>query len=54
MKPLLFSVQRASGSKFSNDELANVLYIATKNPASAIHGRGAPTVLRLVEMMGIE
>ncbi|KDR69074.1 hypothetical protein GALMADRAFT_933805 [Galerina marginata CBS 339.88] len=47
-------IQRGPDGRFSDDDLANIVHIATANPASAFRGRGTPPVLRLVEMMGIE
>ena len=47
MKPLLlFSIQRGLDGKFSNDEIAKILHLATENPASVFRSRGTPPVLR--------
>ncbi|KAG5723914.1 Psi-producing oxygenase C [Termitomyces sp. T112] len=47
-------LMRSPDGTFSDDDLAEILYMATENPAGAFRGRGTPTVLRLVEIMGIE
>ncbi|KAG5337783.1 hypothetical protein C0989_008908 [Termitomyces sp. Mn162] len=47
-------LMRNPDGTFSDDDLAEILYMATENPAGAFRGRGTPTVLRLVEIMGIE
>ncbi|GLB40814.1 putative heme peroxidase [Lyophyllum shimeji] len=49
-----FGLKRGSDGRFSDDDLAEILYTATENPAGAFRGRGTPAVLRLVEIMGIE
>lgn len=48
------SLKRGSDGKFSDDDLAEIIQAATAEPAGAFRGRGTPTVLRLVEIMGIE
>ena len=48
------SLQRDSNGKFSDDDLARILYKATKDPAGAFGGRRTPGVMRLVEIMGIK
>ncbi|KAG6905236.1 hypothetical protein DXG01_004057 [Tephrocybe rancida] len=47
-------LKRGSDSRFSDDDLAEILQTATETPAGAFRGRGTPEVLRLVEIMGIE
>lgn len=47
-------LKHGPNSKFSNDNLANIIQIATENPANAFRGEGTPAVLHLVEIMGIE
>ncbi|KAG5636744.1 hypothetical protein H0H81_007002 [Sphagnurus paluster] len=49
-----FGLKRGPDGKFSDDDLAEILKVATENPAGAFRGRGTPEVLRLVEIMGIE
>ncbi|KAG6809292.1 hypothetical protein H0H92_000805 [Tricholoma furcatifolium] len=45
--------RRANGT-FDDDDLAQILHDATEEPAGAFRGSGTPSVLRLVEIMGIE
>ncbi|KAG6877819.1 hypothetical protein C0993_003603 [Termitomyces sp. T159_Od127] len=47
-------LKRGPDGTFSDDDLAEILYAATESPAGAFRARGTPTVLRLVEIMGIE
>ncbi|PPQ95917.1 hypothetical protein CVT26_016140 [Gymnopilus dilepis] len=47
-------LERGPDGKFSDDDLAEIIHIATQNPANGFRGQGTPPVLRLVEMMGIE
>ncbi|KAJ7174160.1 heme peroxidase [Mycena crocata] len=39
--------------KFSDDDIAKILLDATENPAGAYRARGTPSVLRVIEIMGI-
>ncbi|KNZ76883.1 Psi-producing oxygenase C [Termitomyces sp. J132] len=47
-------LKRGPDGTFSDGDLAEILYSATDNPAGAFRGRGTPSVLRLVEILGIE
>ncbi|KAG6810880.1 hypothetical protein H0H92_009972 [Tricholoma furcatifolium] len=47
-------LKRGANGTFNDDDLAQILYAATEEPAGAFRGRGTPPVLRLVEIMGIE
>ncbi|KAG6890061.1 hypothetical protein C0992_003159 [Termitomyces sp. T32_za158] len=47
-------LKRGPDGTFSDDDLAEILYASTESPAGAFRGRGTPTVLRLVEILGIE
>ena len=47
-------LKRGPDGTFSDDALAEILHMAIESPAGAFRGRGTPTVLRLVEIMGIE
>ncbi|KAG5636742.1 hypothetical protein H0H81_007000 [Sphagnurus paluster] len=47
-------LQRGPDGSFSDDDLAAILHSATEEPAGAFRGRGTPTVLRMVEIMGIQ
>ncbi|KAF7358979.1 Heme peroxidase [Mycena sanguinolenta] len=44
---------RGPDGKFSDDDLAKILLDATESPAGAYRARGTPTVLRVIEIMGI-
>ncbi|KAF9039702.1 heme peroxidase [Hymenopellis radicata] len=46
-------LQRGADGKFSDDDIAKILLDATENPAGAYRARGTPTVLRVIEIMGI-
>jgi hypothetical protein len=51
---MICRLTRSPDGKFADDDLANILHMATRNPAGAFRGQGTPPVLRLVEMMSIE
>lgn len=51
---MIHRLKRGPDGTFSDDDLAEILYSATENPAGAFRGRGTPTSLRLVEILGIE
>ena len=51
---MICRLKRGPDGKFSDDDLADILHTATENPAGAFRGRGSPSVLRIVDIMGIE
>ncbi|KAI0640160.1 heme peroxidase [Trametes polyzona] len=46
-------IKRGPDGRFSDDDLARILQDATEKPAGTYRARGAPPVLRVVEMMGM-
>jgi hypothetical protein len=48
------SLTRGEDGRFSDDDLARMLLDATATPGGAWRARGAPAVLRIVEIVGIE
>ncbi|KAJ6607611.1 heme peroxidase [Mycena sp. CBHHK59/15] len=46
-------LQRGADGKFSDDDIAKVLHDATESPAGAYGARNTPSVLRVIEIMGI-
>ena len=49
-----FSLQRGPGGSFDDADIANYLQSATESAASSFKARGIPSVLRVIEIMGIE
>lgn len=45
---------RGPDGSFPDEDLANILRSAIESPASAFKARGAPHVLRIIEIMAIE
>jgi len=48
------SLKRGPNGSFEDGDIANVLHIATESAACAFKARGIPSVLRVIEIMGIE
>lgn len=48
-----FRRDEATG-RFKDDDLARVLHEATQEPAAAFKARGVPSVMRVIEILGIE
>lgn len=48
------SLQRGPDGSFEDADIANFLHNATESAASAFKARGIPSVLRVIEIMGIE
>ncbi|KAJ7103706.1 heme peroxidase [Mycena crocata] len=46
-------LKRGPDGKFSDDDLAKILFDATESPAGAFGAQGTPSVMRVIEMMGI-
>lgn len=46
-------LKRGPDGAFSDDDIARVLQDATDTPAAAYRAQGTPSVLRVIEIMGI-
>lgn len=48
------SLKRGPDGSFKDADIANILHNATESAACAFKARGIPSVLRVIEIMGIE
>ena len=50
----ILSLERGPDGSFKDADIANLLHNATESAAGAFKARGIPSVLRVIEIMGIE
>jgi len=51
---VFLSLERGPDGSFTDANIANLLHNATESAACAFKARGIPSVLRVIEIMGIE